>query len=180
MANQDNPRYRYQRNRQSMQECEDVAVADKDAIGELMDALDPDQLTTTFVNEDGETETKSTNTLRTYVYGLKRVAEVSDTRLVDMDATDVNELMGALREGRVDHSNAKSDGYSKSYLKPWQAALRAFYRYHEDLGVTSNEIVFSLRTRPRWTTGICTTGKRLKLSGRPWITPETSVCSNCS
>jgi site-specific recombinase XerD len=124
-----------------MRECEDVAEADKDAIAELMDALDPDQLTTTFVNEDSETETKSTNTLRTYVYGLKRVGEVSDTRLVDMDATDVNELMGALREGRVDHPNAQSDGYSKSYLKPWQAALRAFYRYHEDMGVTSNEIV---------------------------------------
>lgn len=141
MANQDDPRYRYQTNRESMETCDDVEEEDKEAIAEFLDAIDPNQLTTTFTNEDGETETKSTNTLRTYCYGLKRVAEVSETPLVELDAVGVNELMGALREGRVDHDNVKDDGYSKSYLKPWQAALRGFYRYHDDLGVTSNELV---------------------------------------
>lgn len=124
-----------------MLECEDVAEADKDAISEFLDAIDPEKLTTTFVNEDGETETKSTNTLRTYVYGLKRVAEVSDTPLVEIDSDGVNELLGGLREGSIDHDNVKDDGYSKSYLKPWQAALRGFYRYHDEFGVDSNEIV---------------------------------------
>lgn len=141
MANQDKPRYRYQRNRESMQECEEIAEPDKEAIAEFLDAIDSEKLTTTFVNEDGETETKSTNTLRTYVYGLKRVAEVSDTPLVEMSSDEVNELMGQLRNGTINHENVKDDGYSKSYLKPWQAALRGFYRYHEDFGVESNEIV---------------------------------------
>jgi len=140
MANQDDPRYRYQRNRESMQECDDIPDADKEAIGEFLDAIDPENLTTTFVNDDGETETKSTNTLRTYVYGLKRVAEVSDIPLGEFTAEDVNELMGALRDGGVNHENVKDDGYSKSYLKPWQSALRGFYRYH-DYGVDPNEIV---------------------------------------
>ncbi len=123
-----------------MQECDDIPQADKDDIAEFLDAIDPENLTTNFVNEDGETETKSTNTLRTYVYGLKRVAEVTDTPLGEFTADDVNELMGALREGRVDHENVKDDGYSNSYLKPWQAALRGFYRYH-DYEVDPNEIV---------------------------------------
>lgn len=141
MTKQDNPRYRYQRNRKTMEECDDVAEADKVAIGEFLDAIDPEQLTHTFTNDDGENETKSTNTLRTYVYGLKRVAEVSDTPLVELTTDDVNELMGGLRDGSIDHPNVKDSGYSKSYLKPWQAALRGFYRYHDNQEVEPNGIV---------------------------------------
>lgn len=140
MTKQDNPRHLYQRNRQAMLECDDVTDPDKEAIAEFLDAIDPEQLTTNFVNEDGETETKSTNTLRTYVYGLKRVAEASEKPLVEMSAEDVNELAGAIRSGRIDHDEFKDDGYSKAYIRPWQAALRGFYRYHEELGVDSNEI----------------------------------------
>jgi len=141
MANQDDPRYRYQRNRQSMLECNKIDNIDKEAIAEFLDAIDPENLTTTFVNEDGETETKSTNTLRTYVYGLKRVAEASETPLVELSAEKVNELLGAIRNGRVDHEGFKNEGYSKAYLRPWQAALRGFYRYYSDLEVDSTEIV---------------------------------------
>ena len=140
MTKQDDPRYRYQRNRETMLECEDVAEADKEAIAEFLDAVDPEKLTTTFVNADGETETKSTNTLRTYVYGLKRVAEAADTPLVEMDADDVNALAGAIRDGRVDHDEFKNDGYSKAYIRPWQAALRGFYRYHDGLDVEPTDV----------------------------------------
>ena len=118
MTKQDDPRYRYQRNRETMLECGDVAEADKQAITEFLDAVDPEKLTTTFTNADGETETKSTNTLRTYVYGLKRVAEAADTPLMEMDADDVNTLAGAIRDGRVDHDGFKGDGYSKAYIRP--------------------------------------------------------------
>jgi len=141
MSRQDDPRHRYKRNRKSMEECEQITDEEKAAIGEFLEAIDPENLTETFVNADGETETKSTNTLRTYVFGLKRVAEVSDISLLDATANDINELMGNLRSGDVDHENVKDDGYSKSYMKPWQSALRGFYRYHDALGVDSEEIV---------------------------------------
>lgn len=124
-----------------MQSCDDIAEADKDPIAEYLDAIDPENLTATYRNGSGENETKSTNTLRTYVYGLKRVAEVSEKPLVELDADGVNEVMGALRDGRINHESVKDDGYSKSYLKPWQAALRGFYRYHDDLGVDASDIV---------------------------------------
>lgn len=141
MTQQDDPRYRYQRNRQSMLDCEDVTEADKAAIAEFLDAIDPEKLTETFTNEDGGTETKSTNTLRTYVYGLKRIAEAADAPIVEMDAVGVNELAGAIRDGRIDHDGFKDDGYSKAYIRPWQAALRGFYRYHDDLEADPGEIV---------------------------------------
>lgn len=140
MATQDDPRHRYQRNREAMQEAEDVEERDKEAIGEYLDGIDPENLTTTFRNDDGQNETKSTNTLRTYVYGLKRVAEVSEIPLSELGADKVNELMSNLRTGDVDHPNVKDDGYSKSYLKPWQSALKGFYRYHDDFGVETDEI----------------------------------------
>jgi integrase len=130
-----------------METCPDISPADKQAIGEYLDAIDPENLTRTFKNDDGQNETKSTNTLRTYVYGLKRVAEVSDTPLTELDLDELNELMGGLRQGTIDHDNAKDDGYSKSYLKPWQAALRGFYRYHDDLGVDPTGIVIYQQDR---------------------------------
>lgn len=141
MSNKDDPRYKYERNREAMKNCAEIRFADKQAIGEYLDAIDPETLTKSFVNGDGQNETKSTNTLRTYVYGLKRVAEVSEKPLVEADVTDLNELMSGLRDGSIEHENVKDDGYSKSYLKPWQAALRGFYSYHEDLGVDPEKIV---------------------------------------
>lgn len=81
------------------------------------------------------------------MYGLKRVAEVSDQPPVKIDADELNELMGALRDGGVDHENVKDDGYSKSYLKPWQAALRGFYSYHDDLDVDPTDIVIYSQDR---------------------------------
>lgn len=141
MSKQDNPRHRYETNRQSMMECDEISDDEKAAIAQFLDAIDPEDLTETFVNDDGETETKSTNTLRTYVYGLKRVAEVSDISLLEATADDINRLMGNLRSGNIDHENVKDDGYSKSYLKPWQSALRGFYRFHDTLGVNSEEVV---------------------------------------
>lgn len=140
MGNQDDPRYKYQRNRETMLQSGEIDEQDKDAITEYLDSIDPENLTKSFRNDDGEKETKSTNTLRTYVFGLKRVAEVSDTPLHDAGTDEINELMSGLKSGSIDHPDVKDGGYAKSYLKPWQAALKGFYRYHDAYGVDADEI----------------------------------------
>lgn len=130
-----------------MKASDDISSQDKEAIAEYLDAIDPENLTKSYRNDDGQKETKSTNTLRTYVFGLKRVAEVSDVPLSELDTEAVNELMGALRNGEIDHPDVKDDGYSKSYLKPWQAALKGFYRYHDGYGVDAEGIAIFTQDR---------------------------------
>jgi integrase/recombinase XerD len=93
-----------------MLECEDISQGDKDAIAEFLDAIDPEQLTQTFVNADGETEMKSTNTLRTYVYGLKRVGEVADFSLREATTDDIKDVDPQAGKTGVYYLNTDAEG----------------------------------------------------------------------
>jgi integrase len=135
----DDPDHRYQSALERLENA-DIAQEDEDRITEFLDAIDPDVNTTNFTGENGNRETKSYGTLAAYAQALKRVCELSETRLTDFEnAKEVNELFQGFRLGN--HPNVKDDGYGKSTLGQWESATTKFFQYHSDFGVDPNEIV---------------------------------------
>ena len=111
-----------------------VSAADHDAILEVLDALDPEISATSFTGSNGKRETKTYGTLAAYCQALKRVCELADGPLTDVDdVRDVNELFDRL-----------ADGYGSSTLSQWQSAVTKFYEYHADLGVDPADIVVTV------------------------------------
>lgn len=139
MSSVDDPERRYQLSRERLEDAE-LADADKEAIFEFLDAINPDISTVNFSNDRGERETKTYGTMAAYAQALKRVGELANNPIVEMpDTRAVNAFFDEIGDGT--HPDVKDSGYSKSTLSQWQSAVTKFYEYHEELGIDSEEIV---------------------------------------
>lgn len=140
MAQADNPRRRYNREKDRLGEAVesgDVTEADADAITEVLDALDADNPAYAF-QVNGSTETKATSTVRNYCQRLRLAAAAVDGSLLDETTDGINQLMAAFASG--DSPVAPDGGYSNNTLGQYQSALKAFYRYHDGHSVDPEEI----------------------------------------
>lgn len=134
MARSDDPRQRYDdaRDRIDADRDDPISERDADAILSVLDGLDP--MNPTAGTGDGV----SNNTLGVYAERLRLFAHAVEYELATADADDVAGTMVALRDG--DPDVAPDDGYAKSTLRQYRAALGTFYRYHDDHGVDPDEI----------------------------------------
>lgn len=99
MSTTDDPRHRYELALTRLDNA-DISETDKTAVTAFLDAIDPAISTTTFVNRNGDRETKSYGTLAAYCQSLKRVCELSNRALTAQpDATAVNGLFDSLADG---------------------------------------------------------------------------------
>lgn len=144
MATHDDPRNQYEKNVRDMRAADGIAEADKDAIEEFLKAIDPEDFTETFTNRDGQQETKSLGTVHSYAHNLKRVVEITDTPLTEIDSADeINELMNEVRSGSHPHPSVQDSGYSAGTLEGWQSAVSKFYQYHDEHDVVPHDIIRS-------------------------------------
>lgn len=140
MGRTDDPRYRYQRARERIDEAVGdgrVAEGDAEAVKEVLDALDADNPAYVF-QVNGSTETKTNNTLASYAQRLRMASAGITGSLFEQDTDSINQLMGRLATG--DHTLGPSDGYANNTLGNYQSALKAFYRYHDGHNVDPEEI----------------------------------------
>ena len=140
MANGDDPRQRYKKERGRLGaavEDGDVTQGDADAILEVLDALDPENPAHAF-RVNGGTETKAASTIRNYCQRLRLASIAVDGSLFEQDTESVNRLMGEFATG--EHAIAPADGYANNTLGQYQSALKAFYRYSDDHDVDPEEI----------------------------------------
>lgn len=148
MSKTDDPEHRYELARDRLQRA-DVNVGDSEAILDFLDAIDPALSTVTFTNANGQRETKSYGTLAAYCQSLKRLAELSETPLTEMESdTEVNALFEALETGR--HPDVKADGYGRGTLTQWQSAATKFFEHRTELGIDPTAIV----VKAQETTGV--------------------------
>lgn len=125
----------------------DVSEEDAAAIRDLLDALDPEVPGTVFRANGNGRETKEPKTLSNYTGRLRLAATETDGPLLDQTTESINQLMAEMASG--DANVAPDDGYSKGSVGQYQSALKAFYRYHDDHDVDSEEIpVFAPEKSP--------------------------------
>lgn len=144
-----NPRTNYQEAQGTLQRAVEngaVTKTDADAIRELCNAFDPDNMTVALPS-DGEyandTKPKKATTLHYWMQHLKRVAERLqyegyDTSLTEASAEDINQFMTDLRTGT--HPGVKDSGLANNTIRNEQGCIRRFYRYHTDLDVDPSDI----------------------------------------
>ena len=153
MAHRDDPRDRYNRERERLELVTggpptdtdgpgtlrgDVSETDADSIRDVLDALDPNNPTDVFQANGNGTERKESKTLANYTSRLRLAATEVDGGLLDQTTDSINQLMADMTDGDADI--APDDGYSVGSVGQYQSALKAFYRYHDDHGVDPEEI----------------------------------------
>jgi integrase len=130
-------RERYEGGRKRIQEGDDISDKEQKRILEFLDANDPQR--NTYQMPDGAT--KSDGTLARYAREIHRVAADADFDLTEATAYDINRLMDAYLNGRIDR--VKDEGLSNGTVRNKQGPTRRFYLYHDDLGVDRDEIHFA-------------------------------------
>lgn len=143
MAQSDDPRYRYDRERDRI--AEDLPAAVAAPIEEVLDALDPDVRSPTFGHNGDSTELTS-NSLQQYGQRLRLLAKELDRPLLELTNDDLDELMARLLDGGV--SIGPADGYSKGTVAQFESALKAFYRYHDGHDVDPEAIPIETQESP--------------------------------
>lgn len=134
MARSDDPRQRYEDARERIKkDCSNGLIdeSDADSIFDTLDGLDP------MHPDSGTGDTVRNNTLGVYAERLRLFAKATEYELTAADAADVTDTMVAFRDG--DPEVAPDDGYAKSTLRQYRAALGAFYR-HEGHSIDPEEI----------------------------------------
>lgn len=141
MGNRDEPSRRYERAREKLDDDHESGELTDDEyshITEFLDAKDPDVL-------NGHGDTLSYQTLRGYCRLLACAARrlPEDTTLTTATENDINGLISRFAKGN--HPAVKDDGVSHATQRQYQATLRAFYNYHEELpadpdGITLKQI----------------------------------------
>lgn len=120
---------------------EDGVVTDDDfnRITDFLDAYDPNSYRLNPPNGDS---TKEYATLKSYCSRYTWVSHrMQGETLVTATTDDINRHMGELRTG--DNPHIKDDGFSKSTISLYQAALRTFYNYHDDLNIEPEDITIT-------------------------------------
>ncbi len=130
-------RERYESAREKIREGDDLSDGEQKRILEFLDANDPQR--NTYQMPDGAT--KSDGTLARYAREIRRVAADADFDLTEATAYDINRLMDAYLNGRIDR--VKDEGLSNGTVRNKQGPIRRFYLYHDDLEVDRDEIHFA-------------------------------------
>lgn len=128
MANRaDDPDHKYQVERQRVKDS-DLSPTDTEAILRFLAAFDENDLSESYTNGDGETETLSYNSLENYGRAMRLIAKESDRELLDHDLASLKDVFTTFL-----------DNLSKQTVRQRQAAAIKFYRFHET-GVDPEEI----------------------------------------
>ncbi|WP_435096442.1 tyrosine-type recombinase/integrase [Halorubrum sp. N11] len=130
-------RERYETARDRIRDGDEISDEERKRILEFLDANDPQR--NTYQMPDGDT--KSDGTLARYAREIRRVAADADFNLTEATEYDVNRLMDAYLNGRVDR--VKDEGLSNGTVRNKQGPIRRFYLYHDDLEVDRDEIHFA-------------------------------------
>ena len=130
-------RERYESARQKIRKGDGISEEEQKRILEFLDANDPKR--NTYKMPDGAT--KSDGTLARYAREIRRVAADADFDLTETTAYDINRLMDAYLNGRIDR--VKDEGLSNGTVRNKQGPIRRFYFYHDDIGVDRDEIPFA-------------------------------------
>jgi integrase len=130
-------RERYETARDRIQNDDEISDEERKRILEFLDANDPQR--NTYQMPDGNT--KSDGTLARYAREIRRVAADADFDFTEATEYDINRLMDAYLNGRVDR--VKDEGLSNGTVRNKQGPIRRFYLYHDDLGVDREEIHFA-------------------------------------
>lgn len=111
----------------------DMSGSDREAVLELLSALDANDPTETYTNESGTHETLSANSLVTYSRNLRMLAKASERDLVDHTLDSLSDVFERLL-----------DDLSVETVRQRQAAATKFHRYHKT-GVDPDEIPITPR-----------------------------------
>lgn len=130
------PREKYERRRETFTEYVEAGEIDEataERVFELLDAYDDHNVMTPTPEGQGSREPA---TLTSWTYRLMNFARERDLTAATVD--DLNRDVQAMHDGT--HPTVQDSGIKKSTLRSYQAALRKFYRYHDDLGVNPDTI----------------------------------------
>lgn len=128
----DDPDHKYQIERDRVKDSE-LTDSDKRAMLRFLAAFDENDLSESYTNGDGETETLSYNSLENYGRAMRLIAKESDRELLDHDLESLTTVF-----------NTFLDDLSKQTVRQRQAAAIKFYRFHET-GVDPDEISLQKR-----------------------------------
>jgi integrase len=119
MARADDPDDKYRKERERW---EDSAHSDRDtqAVLRFLSAFDENDLSESYTNEDGETETLSYNSLENYGRAMRLIADESESDLLDHTHESLTTVFNTFLED-----------LSKQTVRQRQAAAIKFYRFHD-------------------------------------------------
>jgi integrase/recombinase XerD len=123
----DDPEHKYEVERERVANS-DLSDADKRAILDFISAFDENDLSESYRNGDGETETLSYNSLENYSRAMRLIAKESDRDLLEHDLDSLTVIFNTFLED-----------LSKYTVRQRQAAAIKFYRFHET-GIDPDEI----------------------------------------
>lgn len=137
----DDPRRWYDKARGRIPKAaEQGEISDNDvkSIFDLLDSLDPEVDTVEYRTSDGYTKTLASKTLANYSTRLRLAATELKGDLLDQDTEGIHQLTVSLVNGNS--GVGPNDGYARGTIGQYQAAIKAFYRYHDGHEVVPNEI----------------------------------------
>lgn len=130
------PREKFERRRQTFKEYVNAGEIDEqtaEAIDELLDAYDGENVMVPTPEGEG---TREPGTLMSWLYRLMTFGRERD--LTAATADELNRDIQAMHDG--EHPLVKDGGIKRTTLRSYQAALRKFYGYHDDLQVGPADI----------------------------------------
>jgi integrase/recombinase XerD len=132
-------RERFESEKNSIQQSDEITDNDTTAIIEFLRAKDPED---TYVPHN---DTMSDGTLARYGFSTKRIAQLADFELTDCSPDELNQLFADMHNGDVsidneDIEDVKDEGLTKGSLNGYQSTMRKFYAYHEELDIEKSEI----------------------------------------
>lgn len=123
----DDPENKLKIERQRVRDS-DMSQEDKQSVLRFLSAFDDNDVTESYKNEDGETETLSYNTLENYGRSMRLIHKQSDCGLLDHTNTSLTSVFSVFMNDLSDQT-----------VRQRQAAAIKFYRFH-DTGVKPDEI----------------------------------------
>jgi integrase len=130
----DDPRHKYEKERQRVQNA-DMSERGTQAVLQFLSAFDGDDLSESYQNEKGETETLSYNSLEGYGRSMRLIAKKSDRDLLDHSLNSLSRIFEDFLED-----------LSVQTVRQRQAAAIKFYRFHET-GIDPDEIPLKQREK---------------------------------
>lgn len=151
-ANVEDPERRLERERNTLLERKETGEMDPELVDRLLDladAINKDYPGKKYVKPDGERAEYTPQTVYQYLWILKRWHDLDGIDYLTATADDVNRLGTQMDTGR--HPNGKDDGYARQTTNKFFCATKAFYGYHQDLGVDRADIeMFTKANNPAY------------------------------